>query len=446
MRRRGPAQQQQRQQQQRGEPRAHSVVGPLVVDDWHRGGAGGACEGRVLTHFHSDHYGGLGRSWPPGLPIYATPETCALAAARLGVDPAALRPLPLRCPLLLPASRCALTLLPAAHCPGAAMLAELAEAAAEGLELLVLDDTFGSLQYDFPPQAEALEEAARIAREACRACPRTLVAVGMYTVGKERVVEAVARALGVRAHVDARRHETLRLAGADLALYTRDEAETCVRAVGMQQLSRAWLQAQRAGGRWERVVALHPSGWAWPKCRPPARLHAVRSAGPQALVYEVPYSEHCSLAELQEFVRWLRPARLVLHGGPGNAQLLLQAPPPSPRPQRTLLDFCRQPPGASPAPPAAAVPSPAPLGPPEHGGAATDGDAEEHEAIWISSDGEQSDDDADVVDLDALAGPEEGEQLLGAAPAKKQRRSEPEAGQTRITAFFSPAAQARAKI
>jgi len=82
---------------------------------------------QILTHFHSDHYGGLSRSWDVGT-IYCTPVTAALVASKLGVAPRFLRAIPLDTPttLALPSggpesASVRLTFLDANHCPGAAM-------------------------------------------------------------------------------------------------------------------------------------------------------------------------------------------------------------------------------------------------------------------------------------------------------------------------------------
>lgn len=72
----------------------------------------------VLTHFHSDHYGGLSRAFDCGT-ILCTPVTARLAHQRLGVAPQ-------RFLRAAPGDRvrfggCTVDVLDANHCPGAAM-------------------------------------------------------------------------------------------------------------------------------------------------------------------------------------------------------------------------------------------------------------------------------------------------------------------------------------
>ena len=51
---------------------------PLIVDGFRWSPAGAT---HILTHFHSDHYGGLNGKWPGG-PIYCTPVTAASSSFR----------------------------------------------------------------------------------------------------------------------------------------------------------------------------------------------------------------------------------------------------------------------------------------------------------------------------------------------------------------------------
>ena len=51
----------------------------------------------------------------------------------------------------------------------------------------------------------------------------------------------------------------------------------------------------------------------------PAWLQAPRSSGQgHVRIWSVPYSEHSSFAELQEFMRWLRPVAVVPTVGRGD--------------------------------------------------------------------------------------------------------------------------------
>lgn len=53
-----------------------------------------------LTHFHSDHYGGITKNWNAGV-IYCSLETANLVHQKLGVDKKYLHPLGLMTPTVI---------------------------------------------------------------------------------------------------------------------------------------------------------------------------------------------------------------------------------------------------------------------------------------------------------------------------------------------------------
>jgi DNA cross-link repair 1A protein len=81
-----------------------------------------------LTHFHSDHYGGITRTWNTGI-IYCSQPTANLVHDQLGVERHYLHPLPFDVPTEIATmttrgvhKSVTVTLLNANHCPGAAMM------------------------------------------------------------------------------------------------------------------------------------------------------------------------------------------------------------------------------------------------------------------------------------------------------------------------------------
>lgn len=76
------------------------------------------CRAYFLTHFHSDHYGGLGKSWKAGY-VYTSAITAALVVQRLGLSPSLVRVLPLDCTCLVDGWE--ITTVRAHHCPGSVM-------------------------------------------------------------------------------------------------------------------------------------------------------------------------------------------------------------------------------------------------------------------------------------------------------------------------------------
>ena len=93
---------------------------PLSVDAFRFGRIEG-CTGYFLTHFHSDHYGGLTASWQHGL-IYCSQATANLVRLCLKVEEKWIRPLEMETPTLIADSGgVTVTCIEANHCPGSCL-------------------------------------------------------------------------------------------------------------------------------------------------------------------------------------------------------------------------------------------------------------------------------------------------------------------------------------
>ena len=99
------------------------------------------CRAFFLTHFHSDHYGGLCKSWKAGF-VYCSAITGALVIQRLGVSPSFVRVLPLDRISLVDGWE--ITTVRAHHCPGSVMFQFKQVGSAAGLRYLHT----GDMRYD----------------------------------------------------------------------------------------------------------------------------------------------------------------------------------------------------------------------------------------------------------------------------------------------------------
>lgn len=266
-----------------------------------------------LTHFHSDHYGGLGRGWKHG-PVYCSTVTGALVEMRLGVPKQYIRTLPMNAWTDVDGVR--VYLMDANHCPGSVifvfhahgktvlhtgdfrandkMAAELRQVVAKPLDIVYLDTTYLDPSHAFPSQEDVVRAcgdycvALREANGGVPSVTRTLdswfklsrpvdanpvVFVGSYTIGKERLAVHIAERLGSQIFAQRAKRRILEALD-DTALTSKltDDGWNCnVHIVGMGDLSQANLEAEWAVLRkkFTQLVAIVPSGWNFRPPNPP---------------------------------------------------------------------------------------------------------------------------------------------------------------------------------
>lgn len=322
-----------------------------------------------LTHYHSDHFGGLSKRWTHGK-IYCTPATARLVLRFLHVDPQYIVAHEFATEFEVNGVR--VRYIEANHCPGSALIlyttpsktvlhtgdfrasTELSESVASLFPLyheIYLDTTYLSPKYTFPPQHEVVLACGRYCVELqtkgnvdksqrtvtsffksaantdrpCRPC----VFVGSYTIGKERLAIEIARQLKSKIYADTRKMEILQLIGNK----TLDEMlwdnglESQVHIVRMSDLSLEKLEIA-----WKSVLSKHfthlvafvPTGWTHRQSAKKAgifgaaELDKCRTIKGPIHILKVPYSEHSSFSELEYFcttTKWQRCISTVGNGG-----------------------------------------------------------------------------------------------------------------------------------
>lgn len=314
-----------------------------------------------LTHYHSDHFGGLNRKWSHG-PIYCTPSTGRLAIKFLGVSPEFII-----CHDFnqeFDVNGVTVTFLEANHCPGSALILFDSESKTilhtgdfrASTELtanicrlrpfyheIYLDTTYLSPRYTFPPQIEVVSACAKYCVElqskgAVQRSQRTVtsffrpisqlsadpnykpcVFVGSYTIGKERLAIEIAQQLGTQIYANSKKMDILRLIGDPTldALLSENGLNCQVHIVGMFDLSLEKLEAAWKSilcKHFSHLVAFVPTGWTHRQKGASStfgvtQLEQCRSVKGPIHILKVPYSEHSSFKELEHFctsTKWQR--------------------------------------------------------------------------------------------------------------------------------------------
>ncbi|XP_020857843.1 5' exonuclease Apollo isoform X1 [Phascolarctos cinereus] len=286
---------------------------PIAVDLWNLRRAGPA---RLffLTHLHADHTEGLSSTW--ARPLYCSPLTARLVHCRLQVSKKWIRALEVGESHMLPLDEIGqetmtVTLIDANHCPGSvmflfegyfgtilytgdfrytpSMLQEPALRLGKQIHTLYLDNTNCDPALVLPSRQEATHQIAELIRQH----PEHDVKIGLYSLGKESLLEQLALEFQTWVVLNPRRMEVVQLM--ELAeVFTVEEGAGRIHAVSHAEVCcSAMLQWNRA----HPTIAILPT----------SRRICVSHPG----IHVVPYSDHSSFSELCDFVAALRPCRVV---------------------------------------------------------------------------------------------------------------------------------------
>ncbi|CBF79690.1 DNA cross-link repair protein PSO2 [Aspergillus nidulans FGSC A4] len=388
--------------------------------DAFRYGAVESCNAYFLSHFHSDHYIGLSKSWRHG-PIYCSRATANLVRQQLKVDPKWVVDLDFEKKTEVPGTGgVQVTMIEANHCPGSAIfLFEKAVSSGastriqrvlhcgdfraspqhvqhallrpdvvdpktgkrwqQRIDACYLDTTYLSPKYAFPRQSDVINACAELCVRIDQgqydslghmpfqtATPTTksknpiskfmsaataavkpstqpepkgrlLVVIGTYSIGKERICLAIARALKSKIYATpAKQRVCACLEDPELsALLTDDPLQAQVHMQTLFEIRAETLcdYLDSMKPHFTRVIGFRPTGWTY---RPPAGRtlenppvstvlysshwktpFSVRDLTPQrgstreSACFGVPYSEHSSFRELTMFCCALRIGRII---------------------------------------------------------------------------------------------------------------------------------------
>lgn len=293
-----------------------------------------------LTHFHSDHYGGLSKNWAHGK-IYCSESTARLLIMKLNIDNELIIPLELNKEYII--ENVKVRLLDANHCPGAVvvlfdnkvlhtgdfrankqLVSEL-NALNVNLQTLYLDTTYLDPGRKFPNQPQV----NKVCSELCVKLQqrqgrydfftkknmnrRIMVMVGTYTIGKERIAVSIAKALKTKIWVNSYKRFILEAVNDPEILSflgtSEDECQVTLCPMGditLPKLKAKWASLHKT---YTDLIGFAPTGWTWSRNSTAEftletllnkNAYSANEDG-SVRVYRVPYSEHSSYAELEEF-------------------------------------------------------------------------------------------------------------------------------------------------
>ena len=180
------------------------------------------------------------------------------------------------------------------------------------IDKLYLDTTYCKPEYDFPSQGDVITRTVEMVGEFVTEKPDTLVMVGGYTVGKERIFKAIAAGLEAKVWGDRKRMRTWRcLEDQEILNRLEEDRKKAQVQVVMNQVvgwPKLGMELDKVGGKWNHVLGVKPTGWTHSRGEGKEQsLAGIRivTRGHVSLL-EVPYSEHSSYSELKRFVQFLR--------------------------------------------------------------------------------------------------------------------------------------------
>ena len=206
------------------------------------------------------------------------------------------------------------------------------------LDLVYLDTTYGHPKHDFMPQDEAIETIAATVKEELARPELTLILLSCYSIGKEKVLWECASRTNQLIHVTEKKKSMLEcilqegksdVSTQILHQCTLDPTKSDIHVIPMGLAGEIWPYfkpnywkcaeyAQNLEKKYDRIVAFLPTGWAdgsnWNKKNSVTSKqvdYKTRDGSVQVDIRLVSYSEHSAFSELQSFVKYLKPRKVI---------------------------------------------------------------------------------------------------------------------------------------
>ena len=319
----------------------------------------------LLTHFHSDHYGGICKSWDNGKLIICTLITGKLLKLKYKIPDERLFMIEnYGVEHQIPDTNIKITAYDANHCPGAGifvlecnglrylhcgdfrankkMIDILKERYPSGFNKCYLDTTYDNPKYIFPPQELVINTASEFIRDKCvtykakqsrilefftnskgnNAAKQFLIIVGTYSIGKERLALGIAEALDTGIYCTPEKKSIMETFGweslSKRIVSDEDKAHECsVHLVAISKTRKDSMKEylQKYSSHFKSAIVIRPTGWTFGYTLPTDTLRDSLERGFQhtsadekgqsgvGVIHRVPvpYSEHSSYEELTMF-------------------------------------------------------------------------------------------------------------------------------------------------
>ena len=304
----------------------------FVVDAFNYGQVSGITH-YFLSHFHYDHYGGLTKSWSS--PVICSSITAKLIALKIRMNENHIQVLKMNQPQII--QDVEVTCLDANHCPGSVMflfklksgktilhtgdfrasptMEEYPQLWNTSISSLYLDTTYCKPEYNFPSQSQVIDKSIQVTQEFLVNHPRTLICVGSYTIGKERIFIALSEAINacIWASSEKKRvFQCLNNPHIDSRIVAKGE-KAQIHVVEMSKVKRRDALQEHLGkysNYFSCILGVIPTGWtfAGKNNDDPEDLSSlkIKKVAHNVFQLSVPYSEHSSFGELRRFVKFLK--------------------------------------------------------------------------------------------------------------------------------------------
>lgn len=191
-----------------------------------------------------------------------------------------------------------------------------------GADAVFLDTTYCNPKFVFPRQDESIDYIVGvIERLAVQndgvVGKNVLFLVATYVIGKERILMEISRRCKRKIHVSGKKMSVLCALGlGESGVFTEDELESDIHVVKWNVLGETWpyfrpnflkMNEIMSEKGYSKVVGFVPTGWTYEVKR---NKFAVRTKD-SLEIHLVPYSEHSNYDELREYVKFLKPKRVI---------------------------------------------------------------------------------------------------------------------------------------